>query len=1271
MSHQKWEKKKEKAINEGNLEELYAACIELASLQTNKENYEDAIKQYKEAKTAAEAANNTINKAVCHRMIGEVYSKMQKYDEGIKHQHKYLELARVENNTVEEQRALANLGHMYFLKADTFVNPASQEKLKCLEKSEKYSKLSLQTCERITTVNKQELVEMQARLYLNLGLVVEQNDRETAISHYNRAINLCKSMDIWNILCSSYSGLGTLYYNQGDHTRALTNIDKALNVAQRLPDRNQQICEALLLKADILFDLPDFRGAKQCLLKAYKLNTETRSSVEKKLKTVAAVSRYEQKLLDTPDCDLETKKSLYESLGDGCVAMYSYSKAIEYYHRMLATARDLGESGEQLRPCFVSLSQTYKDNKQYDEAIKYLREELELNVNNPVEACKTTLSIAEVLELKEADVNETTECYLKARSLAQTAKDIKLEARTLESFVQFLKEKNMITDSRKMEAELENLKETYGPMNDSSSEEEEENTPDIGADIDINELSDDEPEPGETHRARKRCPTRNLRRNEKGEYPLHVASINGNIALVRKLLDQGHPVNVRDNAGWLPLHEACNLGHLEVVEELLDHGAIINDRGGDQSDGTTPLLDAATCGNLTVIQLLLRRGASPVMRNNKGETVLDCLMAWRRRSKKETKSDLDPETLAQYDDVVKTLRVALKKAGHNPESERRSPSPVTSSFTSQPSTSRGHLENTRDYPSQRQVPSNKRRSFEEDVQSSKHRFSDKDRSRSSSSSLRRSGEELEVPSKKSTTATREYEEAMKSLRRKHTTFPSPQSPPRVEHSALVAEDEVVEDWLVDDLAPSGHRGIKRRRSHHFEGEPQRRPNRLPDSPPPAPRRVYRPISPVDLFTDSSNSGERQVEEDVQQRESVTISDEPDIVQEILTPQQPQSNVRPVSLATQVPLTGFGVVRQSMPPPTELPAAMPMNFQPPTQQPTQCTQNTQQMGLPSIKVRVEGKLLLIPLPTQENTQEVQTIAWLAEEAAKRYYSFEGQEPRLSLQTWEGAMLSPQDPVSLLLGCNEVVGVVNSWKVHKATERYREVCAEIGVEVDDHLQRCLEGIPLSLADCGLDAVTVDPVFRALITQTNLQYLVLCDNRLGDDGFQLLGKLVPKLPVLQELDVSCNGITGDGLTMFVDQVVEHQACQRLKVLKLSHNRLGRTCTGPLSRLLQVTRCLMGLSITSVGLTAGSFAGTNQLNMERIEVLEASSNSLGNDGVRALLGGLSVERVVELHLAHTGERVVSEVANWLARGDPCRLQTLNLAHCPDQQTALERLTQ
>lgn len=40
-------KKKEKAISEGNLDELHAACTELAVLYTNEDEFENAIKEYK------------------------------------------------------------------------------------------------------------------------------------------------------------------------------------------------------------------------------------------------------------------------------------------------------------------------------------------------------------------------------------------------------------------------------------------------------------------------------------------------------------------------------------------------------------------------------------------------------------------------------------------------------------------------------------------------------------------------------------------------------------------------------------------------------------------------------------------------------------------------------------------------------------------------------------------------------------------------------------------------------------------------------------------------------------------------------------------------------------------------------------------------------------------------------------------------------------------------------------------------------------------------
>ena len=63
------------------------------------------------------------------------------------------------------------------------------------------------------------------------------------------------------------------------------------------------------------------------------------------------------------------------------------------------------------------------------------------------------------------------------------------------------------------------------------------------------------------------------------------ACISGNKLLVERLIAKGHPVNIRDNAGWLPLHEACIHGHTEIVNILVNSGANINDRGGVNCDG--------------------------------------------------------------------------------------------------------------------------------------------------------------------------------------------------------------------------------------------------------------------------------------------------------------------------------------------------------------------------------------------------------------------------------------------------------------------------------------------------------------------------------------------------------------------------------------------------------------------------------------------------------------------------------------------------------------
>ncbi|XP_064185611.1 BRCA1-associated RING domain protein 1 [Anguilla rostrata] len=111
-----------------------------------------------------------------------------------------------------------------------------------------------------------------------------------------------------------------------------------------------------------------------------------------------------------------------------------------------------------------------------------------------------------------------------------------------------------------------------------------------------------------------------LKRNHKGETPLHLAAIKGDVAAVKELRDQGADPNLKDHAGWTPLHEACNLGHLGVVEALLQQGALLNTPGYHND---SPLHDAVRNGHAAVARLLLEHGASRDVLNTFGLRPVD------------------------------------------------------------------------------------------------------------------------------------------------------------------------------------------------------------------------------------------------------------------------------------------------------------------------------------------------------------------------------------------------------------------------------------------------------------------------------------------------------------------------------------------------------------------------------------------------------------------------------------------------------------------------
>jgi uncharacterized protein len=113
--------------------------------------------------------------------------------------------------------------------------------------------------------------------------------------------------------------------------------------------------------------------------------------------------------------------------------------------------------------------------------------------------------------------------------------------------------------------------------------------------------------------------------NKFGETPLMIASIEGNLPVVKALV-QGRNARL-DHIGWTPLHYACSRGHLEVAQFLLANGAIVD----SLSPGyTTPLMMAVQSGNEQLVKLLLDKGADIQLRNTNGLTAIDIAVIYEK-----------------------------------------------------------------------------------------------------------------------------------------------------------------------------------------------------------------------------------------------------------------------------------------------------------------------------------------------------------------------------------------------------------------------------------------------------------------------------------------------------------------------------------------------------------------------------------------------------------------------------------------------------------------
>jgi ankyrin repeat protein len=106
--------------------------------------------------------------------------------------------------------------------------------------------------------------------------------------------------------------------------------------------------------------------------------------------------------------------------------------------------------------------------------------------------------------------------------------------------------------------------------------------------------------------------------------PLHAAAHNGDLEMVRVLLDYGVDVNSQNDGHCTPLDFASRNGHRNdsrVVQFLIEHGADLNTRAS--RSGFAPLHRASKNGRIEVVRLLVEHGVNVEVQDKYGRTPLD------------------------------------------------------------------------------------------------------------------------------------------------------------------------------------------------------------------------------------------------------------------------------------------------------------------------------------------------------------------------------------------------------------------------------------------------------------------------------------------------------------------------------------------------------------------------------------------------------------------------------------------------------------------------
>nr|GMC64406.1 protein TONSOKU [Ipomoea batatas] len=334
--------------------------------------------------------------------LGEVYLRLQDYEHALVYQKKHLDLAKDENNLIEQQRATTQLGRTYhemFLKSDddhcSLKNAKKYFKLAMeLAQTLKHSQLSERFSfvkEYIDAHNNLGMLEMdldnleeakkfllkgleicdeeelsenddgRSRLHHNLGNVyTELRKWDKAREHIRKDIVICSKIGHCQGEAKGYINLGELHYRVQRYDEAMTCYNKALQLAKSMEDE------------DALID--QINQNMQTVREALKVRAEMEKE-EQVLKKMVRKMEMARETDGERKCLLQQYSSL-DHLIEKASIIFAWMKYHAYAKKKKKIASQLYDT-EKLGDSFLAIGESYHKLRKFDKALKWYTKSLE------------------------------------------------------------------------------------------------------------------------------------------------------------------------------------------------------------------------------------------------------------------------------------------------------------------------------------------------------------------------------------------------------------------------------------------------------------------------------------------------------------------------------------------------------------------------------------------------------------------------------------------------------------------------------------------------------------------------------------------------------------------------------------------------------------------------------------------------------------------------------------------------------------------------------